>query len=555
MEKFKQKIKYDNGSIIQQNQIFPEEYQCLGEYISNSIDAGEDFYDSIMQEYSRAIKIEIIKINGNKNEQKIIIKDNASGMKINPNKAYTIFHSSKRNDPRTAGTYGMGNFAGYNLCNNIQFETRRKNGDYFRFSINAKTFKVSNNQSPEIEILKIKAQKNDVFTGTTVTLSSFKEGVFNDIDLKVLKNKIEKYFEQILNRKNIKITLKEDDKDEILCQGFKYSDFSDNAPYTKTIDTLYITNSKKFKTEKVIDISKNPVKVLLAVTKNRDLNRRPYIALYGRWITEVSSIEHFRTAYKYPIWSRNDIYCYIDATSVLETTPARREIKKTELSKAFFYTLSKLEAEILQYIESQSVSTLSERFQSIEEKINEILRDYSLKTETADSENKFKEYVINGYRIHDTKTEKIRDSESSQKTSKPTFNHKKVGRNHKATIKFPDKSGEAGNLSKTLSFKIDDINEPYRDENGLLLRSIIRDNSIFLFQKHEEFSKRVFQSAKGYYEFDPRSIHYITIEILTHLKEVEIRNKDEPYENLYRDFATEVYKLEEKLNGLNGERI
>lgn len=50
-------------------------------------------------------------------------------------------------------------------------------------------------------------------------------------------------------------------------------------------------------------------------------------------------------------------------------------------------------------------------------------------------------------------------------------------------------------------------------------------------------------------------LHYITIKILTYVKEVETRNKDEPHENLYRDFATEVYRLEEKLNKLNGERI
>jgi hypothetical protein len=39
------------------------------------------------------------------------------------------------------------------------------------------------------------------------------------------------------------------------------------------------------------------------------------------------------------------------------------------------------------------------------------------------------------------------------------------------------------------------------------------------------------------------------------IKKIEIRSKDKPNENLYRDFASEVYKLEEKLNKLNGERI
>jgi len=36
---------------------------------------------------------------------------------------------------------------------------------------------------------------------------------------------------------------------------------------------------------------------------------------------------------------------------------------------------------------------------------------------------------------------------------------------------------------------------------------------------------------------------------------IETRNKDEPRVDLIRDFATEIYKLEEKLNKLNGERI
>ena len=555
MEKFRQKIKYDNGSIIQQSHIFFDEYEPIGEYISNCIDAAEDYYNPVEQEYSRSIIIEVKKTNGNKKEQQIEIKDNASGMKINPNKAYTIFNSAKRNDFRTAGKDGMGMFSGLNLCNNIHFKTKRMYGDYFQFSFSSKTFNVSNNKAPEIEIQKIKAQRNDTSSGTTVSLSSFKNGAFGDIDLKVLKNRIEKYFEQILNRKNIKIILKEDGKEEIMCNAFKYLDYSDVSPYTKTINTLYITHSKKYKTEKSIDISKNPVKILLAITNNRDLKRRPYISLHGRWVTEISSVEQFRTAYRYPIWSRNDIYGYIDATGVLLTTPTRREIKKTELSKALFSTLNKLEPEILQYIESQSVTALSERFKSIEERINNILREYSPKTDSVGSVVKFKEYVINGYRIHNTKSRVSSNSEDVKKTTAKSKELKKALRNHKVTIKFPDSKGETENRENTLTFKIDDINEPYQDENGQLLRSIIRDKSIILFQKHEEFKKRVFQSAKGYYEFDPRSIHYFTIEILTHVKEVKTRIKDEPNENIYREFATEVYKLEEKLNKLNGERI
>ena len=55
----KQKIKYDYGAIIQQSMIFTDEYRILMEYIDNSIDAAEKYYDRNTNRYSKDIIIEI----------------------------------------------------------------------------------------------------------------------------------------------------------------------------------------------------------------------------------------------------------------------------------------------------------------------------------------------------------------------------------------------------------------------------------------------------------------------------------------------------------------
>ncbi len=558
MKTIKQKIKYDNEAIIQQSQIYTDEYRALFfEYVDNSIDSAEDFYNPDTGEYSNDIIIKITKTGGKKSDRNISIIDNCSGMKINLHEDFTVFRSSKRNDPRQNGTNGMGLFAGLSMCNNLQIETKRRTGDYYRFSITPNIFKKSTKEAPEIEISVEKPSRNDLSSGTTITLSAFKDSVFEDIDFGQLKKEIEKHFEPILSRKKIKIVLQENNEGEVICESFPYADYCDK-PYSKILTTLYRRNSKKYKTEKTYDIIANPVRIFLIAAKNRNLNREPFIALNGRRITEVSKVEQFRTNKKLPIWGRGNVAGILECTGVLETNPTRKDIKKTELSKAFFYTLSKLEPEILEYIESQTAVASSERFQEIEEKVNEILRDYSAKTENSVGVHKFKEYTINGYRIRENKStgsETPLQSDTPKRPSKANPVRTPRERNKKVIVRYPSQHGQRTEVSDTFRFKIDDINEPFKNEKGQSLRSIINGNTIILFQKHEEFRKRVFQSAKGYYEFTPRSIHYIAIEILTHVKEVETRNKDEPLENLYRDFATEVYKLEEKLNKLNGEKI
>jgi len=476
-------------------------------------------------------------------------------MKVNTKKDYTIFRSPKRNDSRTNGMHGMGMFSGFSICKDISIETKQRTGKIYRYTYSSTLFKRTNKGPPEIDITEEKPLKNDFSSGTKVTLSGFKEGVFEDLDFGTLKKEIEKHFEGILSRKRIKIVLRENDEEEKVCESFKYSDYCD-TPFTLTINTLYRTKSKKYNTLIPYDISANPVRIFLVLAKNRELKREPFFVIKGRRILEVTNAEQFRSYKKSSLWGRYNLSGFIDVSGVLETTPTRKDFKKTELSKAFFFTLLKYEDEILKYIDSQTDTSSSQRFVEIEGKINEILSEYIVNDDGRKSEDSFKEYLINGYRIRENKEG---GNETPQPEKEPitrivTPTPRRRERNNKVTVRFPARGG-TNNDSCSLRFKIDDTSDPFKDANEQSLRSIISDNTIVLFKKHEEFQKRFHESAKGYYEFTERIIHYIATEVMTHVKAIEIKNKDVPSENLYRDFATELYKLEDKMKVLVGSRI
>ena len=69
MKNYKQKIRYDSEGIIQQVQNYTDEYRVIMEYIDNSIDSAEDFFDPVTQEYSKEIVIEITITGGKKSEK------------------------------------------------------------------------------------------------------------------------------------------------------------------------------------------------------------------------------------------------------------------------------------------------------------------------------------------------------------------------------------------------------------------------------------------------------------------------------------------------------
>jgi hypothetical protein len=295
----------------------------------------------------------------------------------------------------------------------------------------------------------------------------------------------------------------------------------------------------------------------LIAVKDIDLNRPPFFIIKGRRITEIAKVDNFRTSKKSAIWSRPNVTGYIDVSEVLTPNPTRKDFLKTDLSKALFNTLLKVEGNIKDYIDSESEINLCSKFNDFEHKINSALNLFFSKTQVQDDfkniTNGVNEYTFLGYRTVNRRScqiNKIR-SRSTTSISKPRVERK---RNHKFTIKFPNDSPEDSNSAGNLSVKIDSDKDPYKSIDGQPLRSILIDSSIIIFSKHVEFESRITHSRKGFMEINPRIIQYISLEIITH-----VINNSDPEEivgpAIYNKFVTSVLKLESELKYLIGERL
>lgn len=552
----KQTIQYDNATIVQQAQNYTDPYRILAEYVDNSIDSAEALYDSITESYTRNIEI-IVSITGTgKKDRKIIITDNSCGMQVSTNNALTIFKSDKQSDPTTNGMYGMGMFSFLAICKKMLVETKQSNSNSsYNFEISNLTFQTPNGKAPEFELINTVLSPNDTSSWTRITLSDFLPDKYEEINLETLKKEIEKHFELILKRKDIRIIIQENNGTILNAVTFDYSKISKNN-YSKTIDKLYRTDSKKFNTKKEIDISKTPCKIFLVVSKNIEINRAPVFICKGRRVIEVSKVDQFRSNNRSSIWSNPNVTGYIDVSGILEPVPTRKDFKNTPGAKALYQALIQLEPEIKKFIDDELKMSLTFKNSKVEEKINTALNNFLQKSEFfPDAGIKYKEYTINSFyrKLASSYNETspsgvITTAKGSQTKRNITNTSIKKGRDHKVTIRIPDNVSN----SAFITIKIDNLNSPQTDITGKLLRSIYRDYKIIIYQKHPEFLKRLHQTRNGQYKFNDKSLQYVAMEIITHLKK---SRADKEEDNSFVEFATAVYELENSLYQLNGSTI
>jgi len=553
MVKRTQSIRYDNAAIIQQAMIYTDPYRVLAEYVDNSIDAAETQYcDGV---YKPEVCIEVKK----HSIGSITISDNACGIAVKPDEPYTIFRSLKRDDPSTNGKFGFGLFSFLSICNKLDIETwHRGSKMHHRFAFTPDVFMSSADSEPVVEIYS-KEFTEENLGGTLISLSEFYEGQFADISINNLKTEVEKHFELILQRPNITVKLIDELRNEHICRDFDYKKYC-SKPYTKEISNLHKTHSKKQRSLKEIDISDTPAKIFLISSPDTEFDRPVFFVVKGRRVADVSSVEQFRTNRKFQIWSKSNVTGYIDVTGVLSPVISRKDFVRDERSKAFFQTLLDCEDETLRYIESHSQVESSDRLKELESKINEALKEFTQQEgnhgNNAGNVSGKRVFIIKGVAATNTSrvvsqgTRNSSDSSPAQSTSRTKVRNK----DHKIEILSNTNGSDSGPAQ--LEVRIDTVNMPHTDLNGLKLRSVMSGNIVNIFRKHEDFQMRVKSSPKGHEGVNHRLISYIAMEVSMHyLNRKTNYIAEESNENKIRNFITTVLRLEEKLKSLDGSRI
>ncbi|MBS1495069.1 MAG: hypothetical protein JST55_16305 [Bacteroidetes bacterium] len=279
----------------------------------------------------------------------------------------------------------------------------------------------------------------------------------------------------------------------------------------------------------------------------------------GRRVIEVSKVDQFRTLKKSAIWSR--VTGYIDVTDVLIPNSTRKDFQTGKYTKALFNKLIDIESDIEEYIKKKTSLNHSTKLKNLEDKVNNVLQKYfESKVAGVNPDGEIRGttvYTINGYNVLSSNKSSVQKQQKRITIKGKNKQHNPRLRNKKVTVKFPSSNSEESLLNATLKFFIDDKQEPVKNIQGEPLRSVIRDSSIILYRKHDEFQKRLPENSKGSYTINIKLLHYISMEISTHLTKISLTEEEKSGEinNVLTSFASDVYELEEAMKSLEGEKI
>ena len=130
--------------------VYTDVNRVFMEYIDNSLDSAEKFYDKNTDSYSKPIKIELHVIGERHTNGKVIITDNCTGIDELPRVVNSIGDSVKKTDKFSNGQFGYGIYSYMAFCENLNVTSKLTNDDHaLSININRNAF----NKSKQDEVL------------------------------------------------------------------------------------------------------------------------------------------------------------------------------------------------------------------------------------------------------------------------------------------------------------------------------------------------------------------------------------------------------------------
>ena len=389
------------------------------EYIDNSLDSAEDFFDSKANTYSKKITISLSLEGSSYKEGCVTIIDNCSGFKISK-VVESVGYSVKQSQFSTNGQFGYGIYSFMAACEELKVFSKHGDNDCLYLPINRKQFEVENvNQVIFPDPIFAKQLKS---SGTKIVLSKFDKNMWKNIDIVKVKEDVEKHFELLLSRQNLEINILHNGK-EYSCKKYNYDLFEGDILDTE-IKELKIKSKKKKEKDTKIDISSSPIKVFLKITKGRDIDKLPVFIIKGRRISEIKDMKSFKSSHKGDIWGHPNLTGYIDLGANLEPTIARNDFKSDLKSKGVFETLIDFESVIQTFLKDETEKTDDKQFKALQDILNKVLNKLAKIDELNFSTSLIPGKILNTPKIEGDGVSNSIDSESeleNENTEKAFF--------------------------------------------------------------------------------------------------------------------------------------
>mgnify|MGYP001558368854 FL=1 len=550
------------------------------EYIDNSLDSAESYFDPNTNSYSKPIEI-ILKIKGeNHKTGRVVILDNCVGITNFTKVVESVGNSDKKTNQWTNGQFGYGVYSFIAACSSLEITSKEQNKQALYLPINRTQFKVEKQE--DVKFPNPKQSRFDLLSGTKIELGNFDKNSWKQIDIDDLKKEIEKHFELLLDRKNLQIKMIDQSGKEYACAPFNYEQYEGDV-YEDNLDKLNYVSGKKSPTTTVRTLRK-PIRVFIKITNGRTINKNPIFIAKGRRIGEIKNVSSFRSKHKSDLWGHPNVTGFIDVSDFLEPTIARNDFKNNEQSKALYGKLVEIEPLILDVVKEINKKSEERHYKELEDILNQALSnlaklDYmNFRTDFLSGNKVNLEAGGSGQRLEDGKGKKDREGGGNGEDEYIFGENEGVGigvggdsgkipggnnegesaKSKEAENPFED-TGFKGDEKKKSGFNIRIVDiEPDVDSNtNKQLRSNVVGGEIRIFKLHPDFNLRVDESRKGEKRISQRLITYLAGEITVHYKDKFHNRKGQPdyNKNLFVDLVEFVYQLENYLKDLAGKSL
>lgn len=532
--------------------LYSDSNRVLIEFIDNSIDSAEKYFDVKNNTYKKPIKITLEIVGKNTKDGSVIVSDNCEGITNLESVVQSFGNSRKRGQAETNGQFGFGMCSFLASCEKLEITTKTENGKAERIDILKQHFDVDNHESflfGDIEFVK----NFSIDSGTQITLSVFDKNSWKDLNVNFIKSEIEKHFELLLKRNNLEIKLIDKEK-EYICQPFDYSQY-EGGYIEEFIEETDPESSLKY-----------PIYLYIKITKGNDIKKRPVFIIKGRRINEINEVKAFKSNFKSDIWNHPNVTGYLDLGSYIEPDISRTGFAakhKDKANKLFDLLISK-EPVILDLIKEGNEQSQEKHYQQLEDILSKALS----KLARLDSMNFRTEYIsghdislqsgaigTDGSIIPPLSPDPNRPNDGIDKKDLEGNNPSdQLGGNNNLDKEndnpFDDKDPQGAERKKSgFNIKISDLEPNIDTETGKPIKSRLLGNTIEIFRKHPEFENRLKHTSGGEPKVSQRLVTYLAGEITVHYKDRYYMKTGQPEYNkkMFESLVESIYLFEDLL--------
>ena len=543
------------------------------EFVDNSIDSAEDFFNEDTNSYSKEINITV-----DFDKKEMCFTDNCSGMTDIAKVVSTIGNSDKRNTFVTNGQFGFGIHSFMAACEMIEITTKTIDNDLAK-SISFKRADFDKDKLTDTNIPDPKNKKVNWDSGTHVKLSSFDKSKLKLIDVEQVKGEIEAHFESLLKRGNLNVVM-----NGAKCEPYDYNQSECLESYEDDVENLTLDYYRGKVQNGLIkyDLKRDytPINICLKVTKNQ-ISKPPFLIIKGRRINTLNHLQSFKSKGKSGVWSHQHLTGYIDVHGFLEPTIQRTDVKSNDKSKALFSYLEKIESLIEDCLKVVNKKSEGEHYRNVENELNKALaklaklENMRLRTEnlTGNDNNVHEGEVGQGGKKNDDPIPSIPGEsgpvppiDSPNPEDNPGGVSEETGdKNIPSNIdaEFED-TGFTGGARKKHGLNVMLVEgAPVDEVNDKVISSQLDGGDLRIFLDHPEFQKRQSYTQGGEAKKQPkvtqRLISYLAGEITIHFEDqvVAKRNSGNPEYGirLFKDLTERRNDFEELIQHMENQNF